>query len=177
MDLIRSRTNGNGSNSLMQLRSEMDRMFDRFFTDPWAAFEPKMLRESGLFPSLDVSQTDNEVTVRAEVPGLEPKDISIAILGNTLTISGEKREEKEREGENCYHCERRFGSFRREVELPTGIDPDKVIAEYENGVATIRVARKPTARPRHIPVQTGKGRGPQPQLTALGSPNKAAAAL
>jgi HSP20 family protein len=173
----KARSGGNGSNSLLQLRSEMDRMFDRFFTDPWGMLEPKILRESGLFPRLDLSETDTEVTVRTEIPGIDPKSLNVSISGYTLMISGEKKEEKEREGENFYHCERRFGSFRREVELPAGIDPDKVTAEYENGVATIRVAKKPTAKPKYIPVQTGKGRGPQPQSAAVGDPNKAPAAL
>jgi HSP20 family protein len=152
-------------------------MFDRFFTEPWGVLEPKGFREGGLFPRLDVSETDNDVTVRTEIPGLDSKDLNVSISDSTLTISGEKKEEKEREGENFYHCERRFGSFRREVELPMGIDPDKVTAEYENGVATIRVAKKPTAKPKHIPVQTGKGKGPQPQSAAVGNPNKAMAAL
>jgi HSP20 family protein len=132
-------------------------MIDRFFTEPWGMLEPKMLREGGMFPSLDVSETDNEVTVRTEVPGIDSKDLNVSISGTTLAISGEKKEEQEREGESFYHSERRFGSFRREVELSAGIDPDKITAEYENGVATIRVAKKPTAKPKHIPVQTGKG--------------------
>jgi HSP20 family protein len=141
---------------LSRLRQEMDRTFDRFFNEPWGSLgfiEPKMLRSEGWFPSIDVSETDTQVTVRAEVPGIAAKDLDISISGTTMTISGEKQEREEKKQENYYHCECRYGSFRRIVELPESIDADKVTAESDNGVLTIHVAKKPDAKPRKVEVK------------------------
>jgi len=131
----RNRKSGNGSRELaprsmaplQQLRTQMDRMFDRFFQDPvdWMDWPSQM---GEWLPSVDVTETANEVVVRAEVPGIDPKDIDVRISGNTLTLSGEKQESQEREDENYFHCERSFGSFRRMVTLPTAVDVDKVDA-------------------------------------------------
>ncbi len=140
---------------LARLRDEMDRTFDRFFTEPLSldAIEPKLLRAQSWFPPLDISETDNEVTIRAEVPGIPSKDVDVSISGTTLTISGEKNESTERRDENFYQSERRFGSFRRMVELPDSIDADKVTAESDNGVITIRIAKKPGTKPRQVEVK------------------------
>jgi HSP20 family protein len=135
----------------------MDRVFDRFAGEPWGLSEPKALRAEGWVPPLDVSEAENEVTIRAEIPGIAAKDLDISVSGTTLSISGQKQEEQEKKGENYYMCERRFGSFRREVELPDTVDPDKITAESDNSVITIHVARKPGAKPRHVEVKpTGR---------------------
>lgn len=140
---------------LVRLRDEMDRMFDRFLSEPFGfgLIEPKSLRAEGWIPPVDVSETDNEVTIRAEVPGIAAKDLDISISGTTLTIAGQKDETTEKKDENYYVCERRFGSFRRVIDLPETIDPDKVSAESDNGVVTIRVAKKPGAKPRQVEVK------------------------
>jgi HSP20 family protein len=77
----------------------------------------------------------------------------MSVIGNTLTLSGEKDESKEEKGENFYVSERRFGSFRRSIELPEGIDADKIAAEQNNGVLTIKIPKLRTAKPRHVPVK------------------------
>jgi HSP20 family protein len=143
---------------LARLRDEMDRMFERFTAEPWGgATEPKLLRSEGWLPPLDVSETPEDVTIRAELPGIAAKDLDISVLGNTLSISGKKEEVQEKKEENFYQCERRFGSFRRAVELPDTVDPEKITAESDNGVVTIRIARKPGAKPKHVEVKpTGK---------------------
>ena len=104
-----------GNGGMSQLRDEMDRTINRFFSDPWSGMgmiEPKSMRGEWL-PAIDVSETDNEVTVRAEVPGIPAKDLEISVSGTTLTISGQKEEKEEKKEENYYHCECRYGSFRR----------------------------------------------------------------
>ena len=134
----------------------MDRTFDRFFSEPWGGLgliEPKSLRREGWLPAIDVSETDNAITVRAEVPGIAAKDLEISILGTTLSIAGKKEEKDEQKNEDFYHFERRFGSFRRVIDLPDMIDADKITAESDNGVVTIHIAKKPGAKSKKVEVQ------------------------
>jgi HSP20 family protein len=139
---------------LSRLREEMDRTFDRFLAEPLGitAIEPKLLRTEGWFPPMDLSETDTEITIRAETPGIAAKDLDISVTGRTLTISGKKEETEEKKGENYYHCERRFGSFRRNFDLPDAADTDTVTAESDNGVVTIHIGKKPGARPKQVEV-------------------------
>jgi HSP20 family protein len=145
---------------LGRLRDEMERMIDRFLIDPslLGTIEPKGSRIEGWIPPLDVSETDTEVTVRAEIPGIPAKDIDVSVSGNTLSISGEKEEKFESRGEDFCQCERRFGAFRRVVELPDGIDADKITAESDNGVVTIHLAKQPGAKSRHIEIKAPPAR-------------------
>jgi HSP20 family protein len=138
---------------LAVLREQMDRTFDRFFSEPWGLIEPKTFRTEGWFPAVDVSETDKEVTIRAEMPGIAAKDLDISILGTALTISGQKEEQEEQKCEDFCHCERRFGSFRRAMDLPETIDADKITAESDNGVVTIHVAKKPGVRSKKVEVK------------------------
>ena len=144
------------SSPIDYFRSEMDRLFDRFFgretSMPFFGGGPR----AGWAPSLDVSEDDTSVTVRAEVPGLDPKDLEITVSGQVLSLAGEKRETSESKGENYFHTERRFGSFRRSVQLPTPVDTDKVSAEHKNGVVIIVLHKQQSAVPKRIPVQVGK---------------------
>ena len=138
-----------------QFRTEIDRVFDRFFSDPWGVsldrfpgWNPKLW-----LPSVDVVETEKEVTVRAEVPGVDPKDLDLSISGNILTIAGEKKESTEKKGEDFYQTERRFGSFRRSVQLPSQVDAEKVLAEHENGVLTVKLKKDLKDAPRKIPLR------------------------
>jgi HSP20 family protein len=81
------------------------------------------------------------------------KDVDVSISGNTLTISGEKEESSKEEGKDYFVTERRYGSFRRSIELPEGIDPERITAHQDNGVLTVKIARLKTATPKHIPVK------------------------
>lgn len=137
---------------LTEFRREVDRLFDSFLREPfgwgdggWTGFWN---------PSLDVAEDEKSVTVKVEVPGVKPEDINLSVTGNTLLISGEKKESQEREEDGFYHTERRFGSFRRSVALPPGVDPDKVAADYAHGVLTVRLQKSPEAQPKKIPVKS-----------------------
>ena len=105
-------------------------------------------------PQLDISETDKEVTIRAEVAGVDPKDLDVSITGNVLTLSGEKKDETEERGENYFHSERTFGSFRRSVQLPASVDPDSVSADHCNGVLCIHLKKVAGAEPKKIPVKS-----------------------
>ncbi len=144
--------NGN----LVRLRDELDRTFDRFFDEPFGSMglEPKAPRAEGWIPPLDMSENDTEFTIRAETPGVNAKDLDISVTGGMLTIAGQKEEQEEKKGENFYQCERRFGTFRRVINLPDTVDPDKVTAESENGVVTIHIAKKPGAKPKQVEIKT-----------------------
>lgn len=136
---------------LTEFRSEVDRLFDSVLREPFGWGERGW---NDLWnPSLDVSDDDKTVTVKVEVPGVKPDDISLSVTGNTLLISGEKKESEERKENGLYHCERRFGSFRRNVMLPPGVDPEKVTADYAHGVLTVRLQKTPEAMPKKIPVK------------------------
>lgn len=138
------------------LRREMDRLFDRFFGAGEAASGGELSRAMRWMPSLDVAETEKEVTVRAELPGVDPKDIDISISGQTLTVSGEKKEVTERRGESSFHSERCFGAFRRTVPLPVPVDEEKASAEYKKGVLTIRLTKSASAMPKRISVRAGE---------------------
>lgn len=144
-------TNGPSRMPVPQLRWDMDRMFDRFFDDFWSR------GSNGEFSGvrLDVHETDEEILVRAEVPGIDPKDIDVQLTGDTLTLAGEKKDESESKSGSSRYSERRFGSFRRAIQLPCPVDPDRVEAEHRNGVVTITLRKNEAMRPKRIAVKTG----------------------
>jgi HSP20 family protein len=135
---------------LSSLRREMDRAFDRFF-EGW----PFQVTKGGRSwtPSIDVSETPKAVVVKAEIPGMEAKDIDIAITGDVLTIRGERRQEKEEKDENTHLVERRYGSFSRSVGLPAEVETDKVDATYKNGVLKITMTKSKKASQKKIEVK------------------------
>lgn len=135
------------------LRSEMDRLFDRFLGSGWGDFEG-FSGLSAWAPSVDISETDTEITVRAEVAGVDPKELEITVYGSALTLSGQKKETKEIKDRNFYRSERRFGAFRRVIQLPVEVDSEKVSAEHKNGVVTITVKKQPGAVAKKIPVKS-----------------------
>ncbi|HOD13928.1 MAG TPA: Hsp20/alpha crystallin family protein [Spirochaetota bacterium] len=107
-----------------------------------------------LNPRVDVQEDEKAVYVKAEIPGLDEKDLNVTLHNTMLTISGEKKAEKKEEGKdrNYYYCERSFGSFSRTIELPEGIKADGVKAHYKNGVLEIELAKDEKAQPKKITI-------------------------
>ena len=139
-----------------RLRDRMDRLFQSVFAEPWREFAyPESA--GGWMPDLDVTETDRTIEVRAEIPGMDPSEIQISARGDTLTISGEKREERREEKENAFVSEIRYGAFQRVVELPESADPDKIVADYDKGVLRITVSKKEGAAPKRISVKAAPG--------------------
>ena len=137
---------------LARLRNEMDMLFDRFFPDPWEPGESTLLSGFGAFPRTDLAESENDVTVTMELPGVSPNEIQLDLSDGVLTVHGEKKQEKEEKQKN-YHCvERHYGSFHRSVPLPSSIDPDKVDAKFKDGVLTIIISKNPAARPKRITI-------------------------
>jgi HSP20 family protein len=123
------------------LFDEMDRLWDTFLPTPWRFRGTAAQR---LMPALDVFEKDGKFQINAELPGMQDKDIEIEVADDVLTISGEKRDEREVKEDNYYRSERTYGSFRRQVALPAGADPDNIEARFKDGVLTIEVPVKAT---------------------------------
>jgi HSP20 family protein len=139
---------------LAEIRTEVNRLFDSFLREPFGALSDSFNSWGRWSPALDVSQSDTAVTVRAEVPGVDPSDIDITVTGDRLTIAGEKKETVEKKDQDAFHRESRFGSFSRSLQLPTSVDPQQVTAEYANGVLTVTLKKTPAATAKKIPVKT-----------------------
>jgi HSP20 family protein len=144
-------------------RHEMEslhRSIDRLFENAWGGSGTSLLSEiwntRDVMPRLDLVEDDNTFRITAELPGLTDKDVQVSMSDHTLTISGEKKEEKETKDKQVYRSERAYGSFRRVVELPGDIDAGKVKASFANGVLTIEMPKSKEAQEkvRQIPVQT-----------------------
>jgi HSP20 family protein len=133
------------------MRMDWDRLFDRFLDDTWGPF---LGSSRGLL--LDMSETDDEIRVRAEVPGMGPDDLDISLAGEVLTLSGQKTDEDESQDGARYYSERQFGSCQRAIKLPCPVDPDHVSAEHKNGVVTITLRKAETVRPKRIAIKTAQ---------------------
>ena len=134
-----------------KMRSEMDRLLDTFlFGVPQRGdFE----EEAEWLPAVDVAETKNEIVVNVEIPGMDPKEFDISLKEGTLTIKGEKKQERV-EGEENYHLvERRYGAFTRSILLPQEVESDKISASYKNGVLTVTLPKSEGAKKREIKIE------------------------
>jgi len=131
------------------LRHEMNALFDDFFPDAGEAAGPL----ASFMPRVDVKETDGEIRVTAELPGIDEKDVEISVDGEALTIRGEKKEERETKGEEGYRLERSYGSFRRSVALPCAVNADKASATYAKGVLTVALPKAAEAKKKTIAVK------------------------
>jgi len=134
-------------------RREMNRLFDDFFRG--FDIEPFGGRLGAFSPSVNVVEGDREIKVSAELPGLDDKDIDVSLSKDSLTIKGEKKEEKEDKGKNYYRAERSYGSFTRTIPMPVDVDVDKAKAQFKKGVLTITIPKTPQAlkETKKIPVK------------------------
>lgn len=141
------------------MRSEMDRMFEGMFGRPWGRpFSPLSMRlaEPMLTPSIDVKETDQAVTISAELPGLSEEDVNVTVRDGLLTLKGEKKSEIDETRENVHISERSYGSFMRSFRLPDTVDDEKVSASFDKGVLTITLPKSENAKPeRKIEIRRG----------------------
>ena len=131
------------------LREEMERVFDRFFEPRWDEFE----MAGAWAPKLDFSETKDAFMVKAEIPGVEQKDLSVSLQDQMLTIKGEKHKEKEEKDEKYHRVERSWGGFTRTIALPAGVDTEKLNATFKDGVLMVRLPKTPAAKGTTIPVK------------------------
>lgn len=140
---------------LITLREKMNRLFEDTFA---VRGEEKDLMASTWTPSVDIYETENDVVLTAEIPGIEDKDIEIKIEDSTLSIKGERKLEKETKEENYHRIERAYGTFYRSFTIPHNVDQDKIQAEHENGVLKITMPRKPELKAQKVKILKPKGK-------------------
>jgi HSP20 family protein len=138
---------------LQELRKEMDRIFQEFFGKTYL---PEKWENIEWAPAVDVSETEDSVIVKVDVPGVKPEDMEISLVDNVLVIKGEKKREEEEKKENFYRMERYYGSFMRAIQLPCEVEEDKVEANYKDGVLKIVLPKKPEEKKKVIKINVEK---------------------
>jgi len=139
---------------LSSLRQEMDRLWDRFVGE-----SPLARRITGdWWPTVDVSEAKDNFIIKAELPGMDDKDVSVTISGDVLTIKGEKKKEEEEKDEHHYRAERYYGSFQRSFQLPSSVKTDKIEADFDKGILKVTLPKVEEAKKKEvkIKVKTGK---------------------
>ena len=130
------------------LQREIDRLFDDFGRS-WSTFGTP----AALSPTMDVSETDKEIEITVELPGLQEKDVQVNFADNVLTVKGEKKVEKEEKDKNYRVFERSYGAFSRSLNLPTGVNPDAIKADLANGVLKLTVPKPAPAQVKKVEVK------------------------
>ena len=136
--------------ALNRIRNEIERIFE----DPFSLTAPSTSFFEGWEPSVDVYEDKDKITVKAELPGMKKEDITVALDGDTLTISGERKHEEEHKDKETYRSERYFGRFQRSITLSQQVDPRKIQANYKDGVLTVTLPKSEEAKPKQIEVKT-----------------------
>lgn len=139
-----------------RLHREMDRLFDGFLTESGGpSWWSDMMSRGAVTPQLDVSEDDKTLRVNVELPGMDEKDVDVTLTDRTLTIRGEKKEDKEQKEENYYRRERAYGSFTRRIEIPAEVDATKIEASFKKGVLTVQLPKTKEAQQKvkHIEVK------------------------
>jgi len=141
---------------LTSLQSEMNRLFNSFFDAPTSPGNGGARR---WVPAMDLVEADDHFVLKADLPGLAEGDVAIEVEGDVLTVSGERKAEHEQRGEGFHRIERAFGSFRRSLTLPEGVDPESVTASFTNGVLEVRIPKPEERKPRKVAIQVGAEQG------------------
>jgi HSP20 family protein len=139
---------------LLAMQDRMNRLFSETFGRDVPFYREEAASLSRWAPAVDVYETDDNIVVKAELPGLDPKDLDVRIEDNTLFLKGERKLEKEVREQNYHRVERSYGSFARSLALPSSVDPDKTSAEYKDGVLTLTMAKREEAKSKTIKIQT-----------------------
>jgi len=140
------------------LQREMNRLFDNFFggLSPFPRASLERGSAESFIPRIDVSETDKEIKVSAELPGMDENDIDVSLTKDTLTIRGEKKEEKEDKGKNYYRMECSYGSFSRNIPLPAEVSTDKVEATFKKGILYVTLPKTVSAieKTKKVPIKS-----------------------
>ncbi|HOE21329.1 MAG TPA: Hsp20/alpha crystallin family protein, partial [Spirochaetota bacterium] len=142
-----AKRNNTALNPFEEFERDVKKTFENFFS-----LEPVNLFDSTWTPTVDVKEDEKFVHVRAEIPGIDEKDINVALEDNILTISGEKKEERKEENKRYVLSESRYGSFKRSISLPAEVKADSAKAKFKNGVLTIDFEKKEVSQPKRITI-------------------------
>jgi HSP20 family protein len=141
---------------ITSIQNEMNRLFNTFFDTPTAAEGGNGTSARRWIPAMDLVETEDAFVLKADLPGVTESDVNVEVEDNVLTVSGERKAEHEDKREGYVRVERSYGSFRRSLTLPEGIDPEGVQASFENGVLDIRIPKPEERKPRKVAIQVGE---------------------
>ena len=137
------------------LQNEMNRLFNTVFDAPTAGNGGNTLRR--WMPAMDLVETDDHFVLRADLPGLSEDDVDVTLENDVLTVSGQRKAETETREKGYYRVERAYGSFRRSLSLPEGVDPDAIEANFDKGVLEVRIPKPEQRKPRKVAITVGGG--------------------
>ncbi len=146
---------------LNTIQNEMNRLFNTFFTEPTPAGRggnPRWL------PAMDLVETGDHYVLRADLPGMSDEDVNVQLEDGVLTISGERKAERDQEQEGYYRLERAVGAFSRSLTLPDGVDADGVKAHFDRGVLEITIAKPEQKKPRRVQINLASGPADAPTI-------------
>jgi HSP20 family protein len=135
------------------LQSDMSRLFNTFFDTPTTGNGSTARR---WIPAMDLVETEDDFVLKADLPGLKEEDVNIEVAENVLTVSGERKAEHEDKREGYVRIERSYGSFRRSLTLPKGVDAEAVTANFDNGVLEVHIPKPEVRKPRRVAIQVGE---------------------
>ncbi len=133
---------------MMSMRESMDRLFEDFFSRRPRATVPLVWQ-----PAVEIFETESDVVVKAELPGIDPKHVSVTVTAEGLTIKGEAKAEQEEKGRNYYRRELRYGAFQRTIPLPTEVKSDETKATFRHGILEVKVPKAERVRPKTVKVE------------------------
>jgi len=139
---------------LSALQNRMSRLFEE---QQYGSGREESLTAGAFVPPVDIYEDEHSIQLKLEVPGIEQKNLDVKVENNVLTVSGERKFEKEEKEENFRRVERRYGSFARSFTLPNTVNPEDVSADYNDGVLKIRLGKRAEAKPKQIKVNIGEG--------------------
>jgi HSP20 family protein len=138
---------------LLATQKEFNRLFKESFPGLFGEQEPSTWTWA---PPVDISETDNALVLKADLPGVDPKDVEIRVENGILYLKGERKFEKDEKKENYHRIERSYGTFTRSFALPNSIDTDHVTAEYKDGQLVLTMPKREEAKPKTIPINVEK---------------------
>ena len=139
---------------LNTIQSEMNRLFNTFFDSPTPGGNGGATLRRWI-PAMDVTETDEEYVLRADLPGMSESDVNVELDRNVLTISGERKSEHEHRSKGVYRVERASGSFSRSLTLPEGVEADSIQASFDSGVLEVRIPKPEQPKPRKVQISVG----------------------
>jgi HSP20 family protein len=135
---------------MIEFKKEVDDLFSKFFgSEGWL---PRSYFSRGFNPALDISETDEDIIVKVELPGVDPKGIEVNLAGTTLTVKGEKKEEREENTESMHRIERSYGSFLRSITLPCEVNEEKTEATFKEGVLNLKLPKNESSKKNSIKI-------------------------
>ena len=135
--------------------STLQNRMSRLFEEQYGSGREESLTAGAFVPPVDIYEDEHSIQLKLEVPGIDQKDLDVKVENNFLTVSGERKFEKEEKEENFRRVERRYGSFSRSFTLPNTVNTDDITADYNNGVLSVRLAKRAEAKPKQIKVTVG----------------------